>query len=50
MTPLQSKGVIYILNENYSTYLEKIDKAFKQVEEGKVVVKTIEELEAITNE
>lgn len=38
-----------MLDENYSTYLTKIDKAFKQVEEGKVVVKTMEELEEMTN-
>ncbi len=31
-------------------YLNKLDRAFRQVEEGKVVVKTMEELEAMTNE
>lgn len=36
--------------ENIKKYFNKIDKSIKQVEEGKVVVKTIEELEAIENE
>ena len=40
----------FIRNMKNTEYLNKIDKAFKQVEEGKVVVKTIEELEAMTNE
>ena len=31
-------------------YLNKIDKSMKQVEDGKVVVKTIEELEAMEDE
>ena len=31
-------------------YLEKIDKSMQQLKEGKVVVKTMEELEAMTNE
>lgn len=40
----------FIRNMKNTEYLSKIDKALKQVEEGKVVVKTIEELEAMTNE
>lgn len=31
-------------------YLNKIDKSMKQVEDGKVVTKTIEELEAMEDE
>ena len=53
------KSVVLLSLEQYNElirtmknvdYLRKLDKAFKQVEEGKVVVKTIEELEVITNE
>ncbi len=40
----------FIRNMKNTEYLKKLDKAFKQVEEGKVVAKTIEELEAMTNE
>lgn len=28
-------------------YLEKIDRSFRQLEEGRVVIKTMEELEAM---
>ena len=31
-------------------YLMKLEESFKQLEEGKVVVKTMEELEAMANE
>ena len=31
-------------------YLKKLEESFKQLEEGKVVVKTMEELEAMANE
>ena len=31
-------------------YLMKIEESYKQLDEGKVVVKTMEELEAMTNE
>ena len=40
----------FVRNMKNAEYLNKIDRAFKQVEEGKVVTKTIEELEAMTNE
>lgn len=59
VTRKDEKNVVLISLEKYNEfirimknteYLNKIDKAFKQVEEGKVVVKTIEELEAMTNE
>ena len=40
----------FIRNMKNTEYLNKIDRALKQVEEGKVVVKTMEELEAMTNE
>ena len=40
----------FIRNMNNAEYTNKLDKAFKQVDEKKVVVKTIEELEEITNE
>lgn len=40
----------FIRNMKNTEYLNKIDKASKQVEEGKVVVKTMEELEAMTDE
>lgn len=59
VTRKDEKNVVLISLEQYNElirsiknaeYLSKLDKAFKQVEEGKVVVKTIEELEAMTNE
>ena len=40
----------FIRNIKNTEYLAKIDKAFKQVDEKKVVVKSIEELEAMTDE
>ena len=40
----------FIRNIKNTEYLTKIDKAFKQVDEKKVVVKSIEELEAMTDE
>ena len=40
----------FVRNMKNTEYLNKIDKAIKQVEKGNVVVKTIEELEAMTNE
>lgn len=40
----------FIRNIKNTEYLRKIDKAIKQVDEKKVVVKTIEELEAMTDE
>ena len=33
-----------------SEYLDKIDKSIEQVEKGKTITKTIEELEAMENE
>lgn len=40
----------FIRNIKNTEYLSKIDKALKQVDEKKVVVKSIEELEAMTDE
>lgn len=31
-------------------YLERIDKSFAQLDQGKIITKTIEELEAMANE
>ncbi len=59
VTRKDEKNVVLISLEQYnalmkavrnSEYLDKIDKSMKQVEEGKVVVKTIEELEAMESE
>lgn len=59
VTRKDEKNVVLISLEQYNEfiksiknleYLNKLDKSFKQIEEGKVVVKTIEELEAMTNE
>lgn len=53
------KNVVLISLEQYNhvmkalrnaEYLEKIDKSMQQIKEGKIVTKTIEELEAMTNE
>lgn len=53
------KNVVLISLEQYNEflkmqrnqeYLGKIDKSIKQIEKGKVVRKTIEELEAMANE
>ena len=59
VTRKDAKNVVLISLEQYnalmkavrnSEYLDKIDKSIKQVEEGKVVVKTLEELEAMESE
>ena len=59
VTRKDEKNVVLISLEKYNEcirniknteYLNKIDKAFKQVDEKKVVVKSIEELEAMTDE
>lgn len=59
VTRKDEKNVVLISLEQYnalmkavrnSEYLDKIDKSIKQVEEGKVVVKTLEELEAMESE
>ena len=56
VTRKDEKNVVLISLEQYNEliklarnveYLNKIDKSMKQVEEGKVVTKTIEELEAM---
>ena len=59
VTRKDKKNVVLISLEQYnalmkavrnSEYLDKIDKSIKQIEEGKVVVKTLEELEAMESE
>ena len=59
VTRKDEKNVVLISLEQYNEimkvvrnveYLNKIDKSMKQVEEGKVVTKTIEELEAMEDE
>ena len=40
----------FVRNTKNTEYLNKLDKALRQIKDGKVVVKTIEELEAMTNE
>lgn len=40
----------YLRMEKNAKYLKKIDKSMKQIEEGKVVIKTMEELEAMEDE
>ena len=59
VTRKDEKNVVLISLEQYNElmkivrnveYLNKIDKSMKQVEDGKVVVKTIEELEAMEDE
>ena len=40
----------FVRNMKNTEYLNKIDRALKQLEEGKVVSKTTEELEAMTDE
>lgn len=59
VTRKDEKNVVLISLEQYNEfirnmknieYLNKLDRAIKQVEEGKVVVKTMEDLEAMTNE
>ena len=59
VTRKDEKNVVLISLEQYnalmkavrnSEYLDKIDKSIKRIEEGKVVVKTIEELEEMESE
>lgn len=59
VTRKDEKNVVLISLEQYNEimkivknaeYLNKIDKSLKQIEEGKVVTKTMEELEAMENE
>lgn len=59
VTRKDEKNVVLISLEQYNSvmkalrnaeYLEKIDKSMQQIKEGKIVTKTIEELEAMTNE
>ena len=59
VTRKDEKNVVLISLEQYNEliklarnveYLNKIDKSMKQVEEGKVVTKTMEELEAMEDE
>ena len=59
VTRKDEKNVVLISLEQYNElmkvvrnveYLNKIDKSMKHVEEGKVVTKTIEELEAMEDE
>ena len=59
VTRKDEKNIVLISLEQYnsvmralknSEYLSMIDKSMKQIEEGKYVTKTIEELEAMTDE
>lgn len=59
VTRKDEKNVVLMSLEQYnsvmkavrnSEYLDKIDKSIKQLEEGKVVIKTMEELEAMESE
>lgn len=59
VTRKNEKNVVLISLEQYNyvmkalrnaEYLEKIDKSMQQIKEGKIVTKTIEELEAMTDE
>lgn len=59
VTRKDKKNVVLISLEQYNEfmklknnieYLSKIDKSLKQLENGKVVVKTMEELETMANE
>ena len=59
VTRKDEKNVVLISLEQYNyvmkalrnaEYLEKIDKSIQQIKDGKFVTKTIEELEAMTNE
>lgn len=59
ITRKDEKNVVLISLEQYNEflrikknaeYLKKLDKSIKQIEEGKIVVKTIEELEAMADE
>lgn len=58
VTRKDEKNVVLISLEQYNyvmkalrnaEYLEKIDKSMQQIKDGKIVTKTIEELEAMTN-
>ena len=59
VTRKDEKNVVLISLEQYNKfvrnmknmeYLNRVDRALKQVEKGKIVVKTMEELEAMTND
>ncbi len=59
VTRKDEKNVVLMSLEQYnllmkairnSEYLDKIDKSIEQVEKGKTITKTIEELEAMENE
>ena len=59
VTRKNEKNVVLLSLEKYNEfvrnmknveYLEKIDKSLKQIEEGKTVIKTTEELEEMTRE
>ena len=59
VTRKNEKNVVLLSLEKYNEfvrnmknveYLEKIDKSLKQIEEGKTVTKTTEELEEMTRE
>ena len=59
VTRKDEKNVVLISLEQYNyvmkalrnaEYLEKIDKSMQQIKDGKIVTKTIEELEAMTDE
>lgn len=59
VTRKDEKNVVLMSLEQYnmlmkairnSEYLDKIDKSIEQIEKGKTVTKTIEELEAMENE
>jgi antitoxin YefM len=52
----RNKNVVLVSENDYNEmakakqnaeYLEKLDRSFRQLEEGKVVVKTLKELEAM---
>lgn len=59
VTRKNDKNVVLMSLEQYSElmkelhnaeYLNKIDKAIRQIEKGRTITKTIEELEAMTDE
>ena len=59
VTRKDEKNVVLVSLEQYNRvmkalrnaeYLEKIDKSMQQLREGKIVVKTMEELEAMADE
>lgn len=59
VTRKDEKNVVILSLEKYNQimktarnaeYLDKIDKSLEQLKQGKVVVKTMEELEAMENE